>query len=413
MIVILQSPPWRVRIPSWRTLTTPAKIPSTSVTWWPWGEVTKCSQCNAAVSVSQAQQLSRPTTSPGHPTPVKQTVREVLGPIRCITSQVGLQHVQHLLLYDHLPIRTEVEAHACPVGRWRDQIYTDQRMSRYIITPPSILTIVTQYFASVRLWFGSLCCFNASYSSFVKEEIIMFPLMVVIDLFSAVPLGMKDGTILDRQISASSERRLYFGPANARLNFSGTGVRAGAWVAGANDKNQWLQVDFGNETRVTEIDTQGQSSKLCPKCDQWVKNYTVSYSQDNVTFHQYKEDGRVKVFQTELWLPRTRSRVICLFLLSFLKEFQANSDRDPIVQNVLSPPVLARYIRIKPTNWSGSIAMRVEFRGCRACMGHSHLPTVCELRPVLPYQSPAVSLLRYQHITISASEKGVLLLLAA
>ena len=413
MIVILPSPPWRVRILSWTTLTTPAKIPSTSVTWRPWGEVTKCSQCNTAVSVSQAQQLTWPTTSTGHPMTVKPTVGEVFGPSRCITSQVCWQHVQHLLLYDHLPIRTEVEAHACPVGRRRDQMYTDQRMSRYIITPPSILAIVTQYFASVRLWFGSLYCFNTSYSSFAKEEIIMFALMVFIDLFSAVPLGMEDGTILDRQISASSERRRHFGPANARLNFSGTGGRAGGWVAGANDKNQWLQVDFGNETRVTGIDTQGRSSNQCPKCDQWVKNYTVSYSQDNVTFHQYKQDGRVKVFQTELWLPRTRSRVICLFLLSFLKEFQANSDRDSIVHNVLSPPVVARYIRIKPTNWSGSITMRVEFRGCRAGMGHSHLPTVCEPRPVLPYQSPAVSLLRHQHITISASEKGVLLLLAA
>ena len=168
------SRPWRVRIPSWTTLTPPAKTPPTSVTWRPWGEVTKCSQCNRVVSVSQAQQLTRPTTSTGHPTPVRPTVREVLGPIRCITSQVCWQHVQHLLLYDHLPIRTEVEAHACPVGRRRDQMYTDQRMSRYIITPPSILTIVTQYFASVRLWFGSLCCFNTSYSSFVKEEIILF-----------------------------------------------------------------------------------------------------------------------------------------------------------------------------------------------------------------------------------------------
>ena len=224
---------------------------------------------------------------------------------------------------------------------------------------------------------------------------------------------MQDGTISDGQISASSERRKDFGPANARLNFSGNGVRVGAWVAGKKDSHQWLQVDFGNETRVTEIDTQGRASKECPRCDQWVKNYTVTYSQDKVTFHQYKQDGRVKVFQTELWLPRTRSRVICLFLLSFLKEFQANSDPDSIVHNVLRPPVVARYIRITPTNWSGSIAMRVEFRGCRAGMGHSHLPTVCEPRPVLPYQSPAVSLLRYQHITISASEKGVLLLLAA
>ena len=225
---------------------------------------------------------------------------------------------------------------------------------------------------------------------------------------------MQDGTISDGQISASSAQRKDFGPANATLNFSGTGGRAGGWVAGANDKNQWLQVDFGNETRVTAIDTQGRSSNQYRKYDQWVKSYTVSYSQDKVTFHQYKQDGRVKVFQTELWLPRTRSRsLICLFLLSFLKEFQANSDPDSIVHNVLRPPVVARYIRITPTNWSGSIAMRVEFRGCRAGMGHSHLPTACEPRPVLPYQSPAVSLLRYQHITISASEKGVLLLLAA
>ena len=140
--------------------------------------------------------------------------------------------------------------------------------------------------------------------------------MVVIDLFSAVPLGMQDGTILDRQISASSERTIDFGPANARLNFSGNRVRAGAWVAGTNDKNQWLQVDLGNETRVTGIDTQGRSSKRCPKCEEWVKNYTVSYSQDNVTFHQYKQNGRVKVSQTELWLLRTRSRGICLDLFA-------------------------------------------------------------------------------------------------
>ena len=110
------------------------------------------------------------------------------------------------------------------------------------------------------------------------------------------PLGMGDGTISDGQISASSELRLYFGPANARLNFSGTDVRVGAWVAGTNDSNQWLQVDFGNETKVTGIDTQG---RRCKKCRHWVKEYTISYSHDNATFHQYKENAQNKVFQTK------------------------------------------------------------------------------------------------------------------
>ena len=89
---VVPSRPWRVRIPSWRTLIIPAKIPSISVTCRPWSEATECSQCNMAVSVSQAPQLTRPTTSTAHPTPVRATVREVLGPIRCITSQVGWQH---------------------------------------------------------------------------------------------------------------------------------------------------------------------------------------------------------------------------------------------------------------------------------------------------------------------------------
>ena len=105
------------------------------------------------------------------------------------------------------------------------------------------------------------------------------------------PLGMQDGTISDGQISASSERRLYFGPENARLNFSSDSTRVAAWMPENNDANQWLQVDFGNETIVTGIDTQGRASNQCPKCDQWVKNYTVSYRQDNATFRQYKENG--------------------------------------------------------------------------------------------------------------------------
>ena len=67
-------------------------------------------------------------------------------------------------------------------------------------------------------------------------------------------------------------------------------MRVGAWVARKRDRDPWLQVDFGNVTIVTEIDTQGRASKYGERHD-WVKNYTVSYSQDNATFYQYKGNG--------------------------------------------------------------------------------------------------------------------------
>ena len=141
------------------------------------------------------------------------------------------------------------------------------------------------------------------------------------------PLGMQDGTISDGQISASSERRLYFGPENARLNFSGTRMRVSAWVARKRDRNPWLQVDFGNVTIVTGIDTQGRaSSSSCGECHDWVKNYTVSYSQDNATFYQYRQDGRVKVQCWEIIIVSVLSVLwvswlvnICFSLFSQLK----------------------------------------------------------------------------------------------
>ena len=117
-------------------------------------------------------------------------------------------------------------------------------------------------------------------------------------------LGMQSRNISDGQISASSERKVYLGPTNARLNFSGTDVRLGAWMPGRNDHNQWLQVDFGNETKVTGIDTQG---RRCGNCSHWVKKYNVTYGQDNATFHQYKENGRVKVSRQNSGFPKQLS----------------------------------------------------------------------------------------------------------
>ena len=45
--------------------------------------------------------------------------------------------------------------------------------------------------------------------------------------------------------------------------------------------------------------------------------------------------------------------------------FTANSDRYAVVKNVLSKPIITRYIRIHPESWYGHICMRTEFYGCK------------------------------------------------
>lgn len=51
-------------------------------------------------------------------------------------------------------------------------------------------------------------------------------------------------------------------------------------------------------------------------------------------------------------------------LPSLLQLFFGNSDKDTPVMNRLAEPVLARYIRIIPQSWNGSLCMRLEVLGC-------------------------------------------------
>ena len=102
---------------------------------------------------------------------------------------------------------------------------------------------------------------------------------------------MENRAIPDGQITASSQFNANHGPSNGRLNFKAGGGKTGAWSARTNDVNQYLQVDFGHRTKVTEIETQGREN--C--CNQWVKSYTVSYSNDNNNYQPYRQNGQVKV----------------------------------------------------------------------------------------------------------------------
>ena len=104
-------------------------------------------------------------------------------------------------------------------------------------------------------------------------------------------LGMRNGKIKNSQISSSSEWNRHHGPSNARLYFKAHNGRTGAWSAKVNDLHQWIQIDFKTPTLIVAINIQGRED--C--CNQFVRSYTVSSSNDGKMFDQYKQQGKIKV----------------------------------------------------------------------------------------------------------------------
>ena len=109
-------------------------------------------------------------------------------------------------------------------------------------------------------------------------------------------MGMESGKILHRQITASSVWNALCFAHQGRLNFQevvegGVLKKSGSWVAGKNDKNQWLQVDLlHQESVITSVATQGRNRHPHLKTYyQWVKNYKLQYSNNGVDFEYYKD----------------------------------------------------------------------------------------------------------------------------
>eukprot|EP00929_Paragymnodinium_shiwhaense_P047648 TRINITY_DN2415_c0_g1_i2.p1 TRINITY_DN2415_c0_g1~~TRINITY_DN2415_c0_g1_i2.p1 ORF type:complete len:825 (-),score=242.49 TRINITY_DN2415_c0_g1_i2:269-2743(-) len=122
-----------------------------------------------------------------------------------------------------------------------------------------------------------------------------------------------------------------------------------AWCAGFNDRDQWVQWDFGCKRIVTKVQTKGRYDE-----EQWVRRFDLSYSQDG-----------------ETWLQ-------------LLQDFEGNSDRDTLVENDIIPPIRARMIRLHPLEWHNRISMRAEF------LGPAALPTPTPSQLVL-LDAPAAS----------------------
>jgi len=99
---------------------------------------------------------------------------------------------------------------------------------------------------------------------------------------------MENRLIKDAQIAASSEHDSNRTAIQARLNFKAGGGKRGAWSAGSNDANQWIQVALGSDTKLTGIATQGRNGH-----SQWVTKYQLQYSDDGVNFNYYIDPAKV------------------------------------------------------------------------------------------------------------------------
>nr|AAA39534.1 milk fat globule membrane protein E8 [Mus musculus domesticus] len=153
------------------------------------------------------------------------------------------------------------------------------------------------------------------------------------------PLGLKNNTIPDSQMSASSSYKTWnlraFGwyPHLGRLDNQG---KINAWTAQSNSAKEWLQVDLGTQRQVTGIITQGARDF---GHIQYVESYKVAHSDDGVQWTVYEEQGSSKVFQ-------------------------GNLDNNSHKKNIFEKPFMARYVRVLPVSWHNRITLRLELLGC-------------------------------------------------
>jgi len=114
---------------------------------------------------------------------------------------------------------------------------------------------------------------------------------------------MEHRLIKDAQITASSEYDSNHAAIQARLNFKAGKGKQGAWSAGSNDANQWIQVALGSFTNLTGIATQGRNGYV----NQWVTKYQLQYSDDGINFEYYKAPGqslpKVKPYPSDRQFP--------------------------------------------------------------------------------------------------------------
>ncbi|TRY98181.1 hypothetical protein DNTS_035005 [Danionella cerebrum] len=154
------------------------------------------------------------------------------------------------------------------------------------------------------------------------------------------PLGMESHRVDNDQLLTSSVFHHRYSSQRARLNIQASAdeddMNGGAWCANPEEKIHWIELDARTLTEFSGVITQGRDD---PLESNYVSSYHVAFSNDSREW-TYLHDGRAE------WL------------------FFGNVDKNTPVLSQFMEPVVARYIRILPQTWNGTMCMRMEVLGC-------------------------------------------------
>jgi len=145
----------------------------------------------------------------------------------------------------------------------------------------------------------------------------------------ALPLGLSEGLIEDRNLLATTMKDVAHSPVFARLR------NDSAWCTDekSSSRPHYLRIDLGREVNILSIATQGLK-------DSWVRRFQLYYKKNTGIWHKIASNGKGIVFE-------------------------GNSDANSIARNVFPEPVVGRYIGFSPLKWHKSICIRLELYGCR------------------------------------------------
>lgn len=90
-------------------------------------------------------------------------------------------------------------------------------------------------------------------SCFFNDNVLLKFTASFMSAFVPVALGVGNGVIPNNAMRASSVLDRYHVPSQARLNNTRQGKNAGAWKPKVSDKKQYLEVDLGALTKVTQV----------------------------------------------------------------------------------------------------------------------------------------------------------------
>ena len=100
---------------------------------------------------------------------------------------------------------------------------------------------------------------------------------------------MESGVISDTQITSSSDLSDTSTAIYSRFNQLGeTDSTDGAWIAAANDKNQWVEVNLYRQMVITGVNMQGN-----PSSDKWVTRYKVEFSFDHALWEYVPDENGI------------------------------------------------------------------------------------------------------------------------